>query len=89
MGPINWSHPLAAEMPEMWREAEQHPERFVLDTGQLSRFAVLDLRMYDGWPYWVPTPAVLIVSPMGTAEWRHFNSYGIGPGSMVRKTVSP
>lgn len=86
VGPVDWTHETAKDMPEVWREAEQHPERFVFDTNNLIRFEVIAVRMYDGWPYWEPRPAVLIVGPMGS-EWRWFNSYGVGPGSMVRKAV--
>lgn len=32
---------------------------------------VLDVGMYDGWPYWKPTPSVLIGGAFG-AEWCSF-----------------
>lgn len=84
MGPIDWTHPAAKDMPPIWREAEAKPDDFALDTGQLTRFKILALRMYDGWPYWEPRPAVLILGPMGSGEWRHFDSYGVNAGSVVR-----
>ena len=33
---------------------------------------LLDVGMYDGWPYWKPMPAILIRGPLGGGEWRHF-----------------
>ena len=33
---------------------------------------LLDIGMYDGWPYWRPVPAILVSSPLGSGEWRHF-----------------
>ena len=87
MGPIDWTHPTAKDMPEIWREAERNPEAFVVDTDATfgGGFQLLAVRMYDGWPYWEPRPALLIVGPMGSGEWRHFNSYGIYPNSIRRK----
>lgn len=86
MGPIDWTHETARDMPVLWREAEQHPERFaLLSAGGFTAFDLIAVRMYDGWPYWQPRPALLIVGPMGSSEWRHFDSYGIRPDSIVRK----
>lgn len=41
---------------------------------------VLDVGMYDGWPYWKPTPAVLVAGPLG-AEWKFFYSLDIEEGA--------
>lgn len=36
-------------------------------------YDVLDVGMYDGWPYWRPTPAVLCSSPLGGAgDWQFY-----------------
>jgi hypothetical protein len=46
----------------------------VTSDGGWPRFGwgeVLDVGMYDGWPYWKPTPAVLKQGPLG-AEWKFF-----------------
>lgn len=72
MGPIDWSHPLAADKPVIWQEAERSPENFVY--GEYGR-QIIKLCMYDGWPYWTPTPAVFHEGPLG-CEWSFFNSYG-------------
>lgn len=34
---------------------------------------VLQVGMYDGWPYWRPVPSVCISGTLG-AEWHSFNS---------------
>lgn len=33
---------------------------------------VLDIGMYDGWPYWRPTPSILLGGWLGS-EWRTFD----------------
>lgn len=77
MGPIDWSHPMVAELAkqvptlvERLREAEADPTAFVMERGWSWR-DVLAVRMYDGWPYWEPTPSVLRMGPLG-AEWHSF-----------------
>lgn len=36
-------------------------------------YDVLDVGMYDGWPYWKPVPAVMVVERVfKTATWKHF-----------------
>lgn len=34
---------------------------------------VVDVGMYDGWPYWYPVPSVYVRGVLG-CEWQHFNS---------------
>ena len=45
--------------------------RFIT-SGQFERTAV-DVGMYDGWPYWKPTPAVSYVGPLGSIEYAFYN----------------
>ena len=33
---------------------------------------VLDVGMYDGWPYWKPVPSVFTSSALGGGEWHCF-----------------
>lgn len=85
VGPVDWAHPLAADKPALWREAEKTPEAFtILLNGMLTPRQIIKLCMYDGWPYWTPTPAILRESPMGGVEWLHFNSYGVHSDSIAR-----
>lgn len=83
VGPVDWDHPMAKDMPSIWREAEKSLDDFVLRGDHPDR-QILAMGMYDGWPYWKPTPAMLIRGPLGS-EWTHFNSYGVRPSSIVRK----
>jgi hypothetical protein len=84
-GPIDWTHPLAKDMPECWRDAEQHPDRYMLaPNGAITLKRIIAIRMYDGWPYWEPRPAILFEGPLGP-EWNFFDSYGIHATSVVRR----
>lgn len=85
-GPVDWDHPTAKDMPPIWREAEKQPEDFELVGDWFRNPQVLRICMYDGWPYWKPTPAIFHSSPLGGGEWSFFNSYGIHPSSVRRRT---
>lgn len=87
VGPVDWTHPMAADKPAHWREAEEHPEEFeLLLNGMFTPRRVARLCMYDGWPYWRPTPAIYRESPLGGYEWTHFNSCGVLDDSLRRIT---
>lgn len=90
MGPIDWDHPWAKEMPAIWREAEKNPESFsYCENGGFTTKTLLKVCMYDGWPYWKPSPAICYIGPLGTAEWTFFNSYGVSPSSIFPKRATP
>ena len=78
MGPVDWAHPIAKDMPPIWREAEKNPENFVFT--EYNR-TILAVAMYDGWPYWAPRPAVQFLGPIGP-EWNFFDSYGVYSNSI-------
>lgn len=81
VGPVDWSHDTAKDMPSIWREAETDPKAFVF--GDYNR-EIISICMYDGWPYWKPRPAVCFVGPLGV-EWSFFDSYGVNERSVRRK----
>lgn len=83
MGPIDWDHPKARDMPSIWREAERNPDGFLFSAYGRE---IIAIAMYDGWPYWTPTPAIHFWGPLGP-EWNFFDSYGAGPGSIRRKAT--
>ncbi len=83
MGPVDWSHPTAKDMSGIWREVEKQPEGFLFNGRQ-----IVSICMYDGWPYWTPTPAVCFIGPMNSSEWNFFNSYGVNSRSITRRTVA-
>lgn len=85
MGPIDWSHEWAKDMPEHWRDAEKKPGDYLFLLNQMFTPRKIDrLRMYDGWPYWKPTPAIFRESPLGGWEWTFFNSYGVNANSIFK-----
>lgn len=79
MGPIDWTHDIAKDMPPIWRDAEQNPGNFLINGREIYAVA-----MYDGWPYWKPMPAIHRAGPIGS-EWDFFNSYGVHPNSITRR----
>jgi len=83
MGPVNWFYPTAKDMPDIWLQAEEKPEEFLFNGRQ-----IVAICMYDGWPYWIPTPAICFIGPMNSAEWNFFNSYGVNSRSITRRTVA-
>lgn len=85
MGPVDWSHPTAKDMPPIWREAEAYPDAFTFSE---YRRTILAICMYDGWPYWRPTPAIQFIGPLNSAEWTFFNSYGVSPASIERRPMT-
>lgn len=80
-GPIDWSHETAKDMPPIWREAEQRPGDFTFSE---YRRPILQICMYDGWPYWTPRPAIQFLGPLNSAEWTFFDSYAVCPDSIQR-----
>jgi hypothetical protein len=77
VGPVDWSHKIAMDKPAAWREAEKRPREFLY-----NGYAIIEICMYDGWPYWVPTPAIHFIGPLNSGEWHHFNSYGVSDQSI-------
>ena len=84
MGPVDWSHDTAKDKPQIWRDAEKNPQGFLFN-GRL----IYEICMYDGWPYWKPTPAISFLGPIGP-DWNFFDSYGVCAESIqpIRVTES-
>ena len=80
MGPVDWSHDMAKDKPPIWRDAEKAPSEYLFN-GRV----ILEICMYDGWPYWKPTPAIHFVGPLNSGEWNFFNSYGVHADSIRKK----
>ena len=87
LGPIDWSydffqhfggyccseevkHEICDRRLEVLRKVEADPTYWTVNTGGFWH-PLLSVGMYDGWPFWKPTPALLIMGPMGT-EWQFF-----------------
>ena len=91
-GPVNWEHPVIAEVFKRdflsvddtrrvtlddLRDMEATPEawRATSDGGwpRCGVRRVLAFRMYDGWPWWQPRPAVLTEGVLG-CEWHDLST---------------
>lgn len=81
VGPIDWNHLIAKDMPAIWREAEKSPDDFLY-----NGYSIVRICMYDGWPYWKPMPAVCFIGPLNCSEWNFFNSYGAHVDSITPRT---
>ena len=79
-GPVDWDHEKAKDLPAIWREAEADPDRFLFNGRQ-----IIQICMWDGWPYWKPYPSIASIGPLGSMEWDHFGSYGWYPHSITRR----
>ncbi len=79
LGPVDWDNLDKCRMPALteeqrgWlRDLEANTDAYQATTdGGWPRFCwhpVLNVGMYDGWPYWSPGPAVQTLGPLGP-EW--------------------
>ena len=44
---------------------------------------LIDMGMYDGWPYWKPVPSIFVRSVLGGGTWRQFpcvDEFGVQRG---------
>lgn len=99
LGPIDWSFDFdkdntvgrsekwTAELKENLRLLEADPDAYEATTdGGSPKFGwgeVLQVGMYDGWPYWRPHPSVLLASWAG-ASWHSYSAI-----CAIRKRVAP
>lgn len=80
-GPVDWQHPMLIALHqtswgkrtlEMLRELDLRPDAWLATTdGGSPKFGfaqVLRVGMWDGWPYWTPTPSFQLLGTFG-AEW--------------------
>ncbi len=87
LGPVDWNFDFQSMQggcsdPDHWKKQLErlktlcNGEKWEATTyGGWPRCAwgeVLQIGMYDGWPYWKPVPSVLIASPYGGGEWASF-----------------
>jgi len=62
-----------AETVERLRKVADNPDAFLVVTSYPDkRREVFSVGMYDGWPYWKPTPALLVSGTLGP-EWHFFS----------------
>jgi hypothetical protein len=77
LGPVDWNEEawpfkLTDHQRETLRAIEAEPKAFSATTdGGWPKFGyhnVIQVGMWDGWPYWRPGPAVQVAGPIGP-EW--------------------
>lgn len=49
------------------------PGDCVTSSGQFDRI-VVEVGMYDGWPFWTPTPAISYIGPLGCIEYDFYSN---------------
>ena len=93
LGPTDWGYDFAQhsavnptcveEGVAAMRMMEAEPRtRWGFCPSGFSVFEVVHVGMYDGWPYWRPTPAVGYLGPLGIVEWAFF--YDLSPRKISR-----
>jgi hypothetical protein len=74
-GGVNPEH--SARAMEWLRQMESAPDKYFATTdGGWPRVGwkrVIQVGMYDGWPFWKPTPSVMLAGTLG-AEWHPWYS---------------
>jgi hypothetical protein len=94
VGPIDWSYDWARHAPglnpqcieqgrEVLRRMESEPGGWRYCPSGLSTFEVVEVGMYDGWPFWVPTPAIGYIGPLGSVEVAFF--YNLSSYRLARR----
>ena len=90
LGPIDWSydfqqHAMTATRggTAQWaidegiaqlRRLEAEPGGWWYAPSGFNEFEVVHVGMYDGWPFWRPTPAIGYIGPLGGVEVAFFYS---------------
>lgn len=74
--PDNVKDEYCNESKERLKLLEQDPTKYLATTDggwpRCGWYKVVAIGMYDGWPYWSPTPSVCLAGPFG-CEWHSFN----------------
>lgn len=94
LGPIDWTHPMSIELAEkdpkltdLLREAAATPDAFeATNDGGCPKFGwgpVAGVVMYDGWPFWQPTPHVCYLG------WEGVRRQHIGGTLYLRRKAQP
>lgn len=79
LGPVDWSYPFTigayvnnSERQQraiaVLKELTADPKGWVYQPSGFTCFEVLNVGMYDGWPYWKPTPAIGWYGPLSSVE---------------------
>lgn len=72
---------------EMMRKLSAQPDGWLYSPSDFSAFPVVNVGMYDGWPFWEPTPAIGYVGPLGSVEVAFF--YDLSEHKLSRAKEKP
>jgi len=64
------------------------PEGWKYCSSGFSIFSVVHIGMYDGWPFWKPTPAIGWIGPLGTVEvafWYNLRAHNLTKQNQKQK----
>lgn len=90
LGPVDWSYDFtkhdwtgrnggrnpacSSEGVAVLRKMAASPEGWTICPSGFTSFRVVHVGMYDGWPFWEPTPAIGYIGPLGGVEVKFFYS---------------
>jgi hypothetical protein len=99
LGPVDWAYDftqhdwgqgkggvnpeLSAEGAKVIRAMAAEPDGWSFSPCGFSWCRVVHIGMYDGWPFWRPTPAIGYIGPLGSVEWAFF--YRLRCGNVAKK----
>lgn len=99
LGPVDWSYDFDQhswdrgtgtvnpkcinEGREVLRRMEAEPGGWRYCPSGWSTFDVVHVGMYDGWPFWKPTPAIGYIGPLGGVEVAFF--YNLSEHRLIRR----
>lgn len=101
LGPVDWSYDFdqhswgpnrggvnperVARGREMLRKLVDSPGGWRYSRSGLASFEVVHVGMYDGWPFWRPTPAIGYRGPLGSIEVAFF--YDLSEYTCARESL--
>lgn len=83
LGPIDWNYDFDEHSwknkgcvnPECIADGKEalhmlinNPGHWMYSPSFLTSFKIVEIGMYDGWPFWRPTPAIGYIGPLGEIE---------------------
>lgn len=97
LGPVDWDYDFTqhASVNPRSVEAGVAALRMVVDDGGLwgyspcdfTCFRVVKVGMFDGWPFWKPTPAIGYIGPLRSVEVAFF--YNLHKGKLMAARTCP
>ncbi len=103
LGPVDWSYDFQQHAMtstcggcaqwaiddgiEQLRRLESEPGGWWIAPSGFTSFEVVHVGMYDGWPFWQPTPAVGYIGPLGGVEVAFF--YNLRGDRLHRRLGQP